>query len=152
MPEFQKWYNGGQADGALLSTDERELCDFYCRLLRLVSTEPCFTSGRFYDLMWVNGGIDTSKVYAYLRHTDNEAMLVVVNFDHGNGKEFRLRVPDDAVSAFCKSNAQVVELSFKAVFGDALDAKISLEQLITSGVEIKLKPQYGGIFKLKIEN
>lgn len=149
VPEFQKWYNGGKADGALLSTDERELRDFYCRLLRLASTESCFTSGRFYDLMWVNGGIDTSKVYAYLRHTDNEAMLVVVNFDHNNGKEFRLRVPDDAVSAFCKSNAQVVELTFTAVFGNAPDAKISLEQLTTCGVEIKLQAQSGVIYKVE---
>ena len=149
VPEFQKWYNGGQADGALLNADERELRDFYCRLLRLASTEPCFTSGRFYDLMWVNGGIDTSKVYAYLRHTDNEAMLVVVNFDHDNGKEFRLRVPDDAVSAFCKSNAQVAELSLTAVFGNAPDAKISPEQLTTSGVEIKLQSQSGVIYKVE---
>ena len=148
VPEFQKWYNSGQADGALLNADERELRDFYCRLLRLASTEPCFTSGRFYDLMWVNGGIDTSKVYAYLRHTDNEAMLVVVNFDHDNGKEFRLRVPDDAVSAFCKSNAQVGELTLTAVFGNAPDAKISLEQLTTYGVEIKLQAQSGVIYKV----
>lgn len=150
VPEFQKWYNGGQADGALLADEESGLRDFYCRLLQLASTESCFTSGRFYDLMWVNGGIDTSKVYAYLRHTDNEAMLVVVNFDHENGKEFRLRVPDDAVSAFCKSNAQVVELSLTAVFGNAPDAKISLEQLTTSGVEIKLQAQSGVIYKVRI--
>lgn len=149
VPAFQKWYNGGKADGALLSTDERELRDFYCRLLRLASTESCFTSGRFYDLMWANNcNVDASKVYAYLRHIEGRAKLVVVNFDHENGKEFRLRVPDDAVSAFCKSNAQVGELTFTAVFGNAPDAKISPEQLTTSGVEIKLQAQSGMIYKV----
>ncbi|MBR4621036.1 MAG: alpha amylase C-terminal domain-containing protein [Salinivirgaceae bacterium] len=148
VPEFQKWYNGGQADGALLADEACGLRDFYYSLMKVVTSEPCFTSGRFYDLMWVNGGIDTSKVYAFLRYTDNEAMLVVVNFDHENGKEFRLRVPDDAVSAFCKSNAQVAELSLTAVFGNAPDAKISPEQLTTSGVEIKLQPQSGVIYKV----
>ena len=49
MPEFVKWVNDHRYDGARLSPEQRELRDFYARLLRLVG-EPAFRDGEFIAL------------------------------------------------------------------------------------------------------
>lgn len=145
VPAFQRWYNGGKADGALLSTDERELRDFYCRLLRLASTEPCFTSGRFYDLMWANNcNVDASKVYAYLRHIEGRAMLVVVNFDSENAKSFHLRIPAHAFSVVGISAGD--RLSLTTAFGAISNETVSFQQVMNSGINVHLQPMSGIVY------
>lgn len=145
VPVFQKWYNGGQADGALLSTDERELRDFYCRLLRLASTESCFTSGRFYDLMWANNcNVDASKVYAYLRHIEGRAMLVVVNFDSENAKSFHLRIPAHAFSIVGISAGD--RLSLTTAFGAISNETVSVQQVMNTGINVHLQPMSGIVY------
>ena len=49
MPELAKWVNGHRYDGARLSTEQRELRDFYARLLHLAG-EPAFRDGDFLPL------------------------------------------------------------------------------------------------------
>jgi len=49
MPELVKWVNGHRYDGARLSAEQRELREFYARLLRLVG-EPAFRDGVFFGL------------------------------------------------------------------------------------------------------
>ncbi|MEO7319276.1 MAG: alpha-amylase family glycosyl hydrolase [Chthoniobacteraceae bacterium] len=53
MPEFTKWVNGHRYDGTRLSAVQRELRDFYARLLRLVG-EPAFRDGDFTALNRAN--------------------------------------------------------------------------------------------------
>ncbi len=49
MPELVKWVNGHRYDCARLSSTQRELRDFYARLLHLVG-EPAFRDGEFIAL------------------------------------------------------------------------------------------------------
>ena len=53
MPELVKWVNGHRYDGAPLSTAQRELRDFYARLVRMVG-EPAFRDGDFHALNHAN--------------------------------------------------------------------------------------------------
>ena len=148
VPQFQKWFNNGKADCSQLTDSEKELRDFYCNLLRLASTERCFTEGRFYDLMWANNGtLDASKIYAYLRHVGTEAMLVIVNFDQQNAKDFQLRIPDHAFGTMgVPTNGKV---SLKAVLGQAPDKNIDVQQIIDKGIDICLQPLSGVIYSIK---
>lgn len=84
-----------------LRTDERHLHDAYVRLLRLCNTEPALHKGSFFDLMYVNydgcGGFDPNRHYAFLRHTENDLLLVVSNFS-GEASQVGVRIPGHAFS------------------------------------------------------
>ena len=84
-----------------LRTDERHLHDAYVRLLRLCNTEPALREGAFFDLMYVNydgcGGFDPNRHYAFLRHTENDLLLVVSNFS-GEASQVGVRIPGHAFS------------------------------------------------------
>lgn len=53
MPELVKWVNGHRYDGGRLSAAQRDLREYYRRLLRLIG-EPAFRDGAFYGLNYAN--------------------------------------------------------------------------------------------------
>ncbi len=108
--DLVKWVNGGKYDGGGLSPEQRELRDWYARLIR-VTREPAFTRGEFYGLNHANkenpayGRLPGETcsghwLYAYLRRDaeTRQAFLVVANF-HGTARMdgVRLRVPEHAL-------------------------------------------------------
>lgn len=74
------------------------LVDLYTRLLHFAASEPAITEGKFFDLMYVNppsDHFDPHRQYAFLRATDEEWILVCVNFDDVP-RDIRLRIPSHA--------------------------------------------------------
>lgn len=110
MPEFQKWVNGGAFDGGGLSGEQRELRDWYGRLLKLVK-EPAFANGDFYGLNWANrdqpgfgrlaGEMASGHwLYAFLRRDPErgQTFLVVANFHPQETLQgVRVVIPEDAL-------------------------------------------------------
>ncbi|MDX6766436.1 MAG: alpha-amylase family glycosyl hydrolase [Candidatus Methylacidiphilales bacterium] len=91
MPEFAKWVNGGKFDGGRLSAAQKDLREFYGRLVRLAN-EPAFRDGDFYPLNPDNepnpayGRLGDEKasghwLYGYLRRDQatGQAFLVLAN-------------------------------------------------------------------------
>ena len=91
MPEFAKWVNGHRYDGANLSGAQRELREWYGRLMRLAG-DPAMACGEFIPLNSLNidnpaygrlpgEGASGHWLYAYIRHDPGtrRTMLVVVN-------------------------------------------------------------------------
>ena len=112
MPELNKWWNAGAADGAGLSPAQRNLRGWYMRLLQL-RAEPAFTMGDTVFLNHANinnesyGRVDDVTAsghwfFAYLR-TDpgtQSRFLVATNFHRdATLRDLRLRLPDSAVAA-----------------------------------------------------
>lgn len=80
----RNWLNKGRCDGKLTPGQQR-LRDFYRHLLTLCNHEKAISSGRFFDLMYVNydhPGFNPHRHYAYLRSSGDETILIVVNFDN----------------------------------------------------------------------
>ncbi|NPV35675.1 MAG: alpha-amylase [Bacteroidales bacterium] len=95
MPELQKWVNNGRFDGKHLSKDQIKLRTIYKDILSLAQ-QPAVATGDFYDLMWVNQHYpapDPQKIFAWLRHTAEQKMLFLVNFDTDHTHTFRLFIP-----------------------------------------------------------
>jgi glycosidase len=92
VPEHQKWMNDGAFDGGRLSESQLALRDFYKRLLTISGTYPAITKGKFYHLP-LNERHLGSKVYAYVRYTENQRLLVVVNFDRTGIFEAEVNIP-----------------------------------------------------------
>ncbi|RZK52424.1 MAG: alpha-amylase, partial [Pedobacter sp.] len=101
VPNHQKWMNNGAFDGGKLSDDEKNLRQFYSKLLNLVTTNEAISNGNFYELLQANKSSTgfNDRVYAYLRYTENKRVLVLANF---NRKETKLNVnlPKDVLAAF----------------------------------------------------
>lgn len=109
LPELSKWYHGGLCDGALLSDEQRELREWYGKLIRALKA-PAFSCGCFYGLNHANkhneayGRIDGEQVsghwlYSYLRRDSKRgnAYLVVVNLHPDRLMQgVRIRIPADA--------------------------------------------------------
>jgi len=98
----RRWFNGGNADGGLLSAQEQSLRSLYRRVLRLLNSEPAIYRGSFFDLMYVN--FDNHRFsphtnYAFLRH-DKEGgttLLIAVNFSD-TPRTIDINVPELAFS------------------------------------------------------
>jgi glycosidase len=97
MPEHQKWMNQGKFDGAKLSPAQKQLHDFYKRLLTLAGSSEAIRKGQFYELQDANNlskEYDQHKLYAFVRYTAGQKVLVVVNFSDSQTYTPTLLLPD----------------------------------------------------------
>lgn len=101
IPQHQKWMNHGKFDGGLLSEDERKLREFHKKLFAVVNTEPAIQEGGFYDLILANPEQlnGSNRIYAYIRYTEKDKILIVVNFERSEQRS-SLSFPSDVVQAF----------------------------------------------------
>ncbi len=100
VPEHQKWLNQGKMDGARLSAEQQQLRDFYARLLTLAGSSEAIRRGQFYELQDANNlskEYDQQKVYAFLRYTKGQQVLVVVNFSDTHTYRPTLLIPSEVL-------------------------------------------------------
>ena len=75
VPTLRRWHKGK------LTPAECRLRGIYRQLLRLCNSEKALSCGQFFDLMYANQDkLNPSRQYAYLRHSNGEMVLIVVNF------------------------------------------------------------------------
>lgn len=112
LPELNKWWNNGAADGARLSPEQLGLREWYSRLLKL-QTEPALATGNTFFLNHANrnngfyGKVEDVGpaghwFFSYLRSNPdaNAHFLIATNF-HAKAKlrHIRIRLPDESVKA-----------------------------------------------------
>jgi glycosidase len=147
-PEVQKWFNKGKCDGALLSTDQKTLRTTYSLLLNFVSTSEAIHDGEVYDLQYINRhhqseGFDEQFHFAFLRHTNNEKLLVVVNFNKETTYDTHIRIPMDALT--CMGLDIKKKINFTSVLGKEVIGNLTAGELYEkgnrfSGLKLKLIP------------
>lgn len=102
VPNHQRWMNGGKFDGGQLSQSEKDLRDFYKRLLNFTINSDALM-GKFQEIQTLNRQ-DTAnydeKIYSYVRWSDNEKLIIVNNFDPNHTSTFDLKLPSDIVNAW----------------------------------------------------
>ena len=80
--EMQSYFNGKK----ILNNYQQAICDKYRKLLQIAQM-PISTDGEMYDLIWLNQRnpqFDLFHTYAFIRHTEKQILLIVVNFsDNG---------------------------------------------------------------------
>ena len=101
VPEHQKWVNDLRYDGEHLSESQQQLRRFYQQLLTLAH-EEAIAKGNFYDLYphnrtYTQGFGD--QVYAFLRFTQEQKLLIVTNLDAHHEQRFALKIPRTALQA-----------------------------------------------------
>ena len=99
VPNHQRWMNGGKFDGGKLTQEEKDLRDFYKRLLNF-SLNSSALMGRFQEIQTVNRQVTKgydSGIYAFTRWSDVQKLLVVVNFSWQTTSTFELKIPSDII-------------------------------------------------------
>ena len=102
VPQHQKWLNQGKCDGAKLAPEQKALREFYARLLTVTAASDALRRGRFYELQDANNlgkEYNQRHLYAYLRFTDKQQVLVVVNFSADKTYKPVVQVPAEALAA-----------------------------------------------------
>nr|WP_246010559.1 alpha-amylase family glycosyl hydrolase [Hymenobacter perfusus] len=100
VPEHQKWMNGGKFDGGKLSPEQRQLHDFYARLLTLTSQSDAIRQGKFYELQDANNldaQYNQRQLYTYVRYTGKQKLLIVVNFSPDKTYKPTIRIPQNVL-------------------------------------------------------
>lgn len=150
MPEFQKWVNGGKFDGGRLSAEQRELREWYRKLVA-VTKEPAFTQGEFYGLNHANkenpafGRVDGEMVsghwlYAYLRRDagSGQAFLVVANFNPDKPLDgVKVRIPEEAIEWLGRERPQ---WRFAEALSDGWTAELPATALPDRGLALPGMP------------
>lgn len=96
IKSLQAWTNKGKFDGAKMTDAQRELRDFYQRLLTVTRDDKAIQKGKMYDITYAqNEGFDKNKQFAFIRHSKGETLLIVVNF-HDREQQINVRIPNDA--------------------------------------------------------
>jgi glycosidase len=137
VPEFQKWVNGHAYDGGLLSQQQQQLRSFYDKLVNAVRSNTALREGQFYDLMMANErqyGFN-NKLYAYLRYTTAERVLIVLNFNR-HEQPFTVVLPHDLL--------QSLNISGHTLFTDILNGNQYVSEDIAGGLHVQL-PATGGL-------
>ncbi|UPL49065.1 alpha-amylase family glycosyl hydrolase [Hymenobacter sublimis] len=141
VPEHQKWMNGGKFDGGKLSTEQKQLQDFYVRLLTLSSQSEAIRRGRFYELQDANNldaQYNQRQLYTYLRFTDKQRLLIVANFSPDKTYRPTLRLPKEALQLMG------LEASQFYTYTELLNQAPPVETL-----NLTLAPQSAYIFEIK---
>jgi glycosidase/enterochelin esterase-like enzyme len=100
VPAHQRWMNGGKFDGGALTPDERELRDFYARLLTLSASNPAM-QGDYAEIHSFNRERSPDydeRLFSFVRWQDDERLIVVSNFSDSAAYGLTLAVPPEIVS------------------------------------------------------
>jgi glycosidase len=146
VPHHQRWMNEGKFDGGKLSNSEKELRDFYKRLLNFTIKSEALM-GKFIDLQKVNREQTDNYdpgIYSFARYSKNEKLIIVTNFSWVTTSSFDLKIPSDVIRQL-----ELTDGEYK--IKDELYNKSIVKLLVTNGegtVNIKINPSESFIFKL----
>jgi len=126
VPSVRRWVNDKNFNGGQSTQEEKNLRDFYQRLLSF-TVKSSALMGEFVEIHQYNREKSenyTNRVYSFLRFSGEEKLLILSNFDADNTYHFELEVPSNVVSKL-----------------GLTDGEIELKDML-----------YGGTNSLKIEN
>ena len=146
VPNHQRWMNGGKFDGGQLSNSEKELRDFYKRLLNF-SLKSDALMGKFQEIQTENRnetvGYDPG-MYSYVRWSAKEKLIIVVNFSWLKTSNFNLKIPADVIAKW-----KIKDGDYNII--DQLYKNKSAVLKVQNGIgtmAIKIAPSDSYIFKL----
>lgn len=147
VPTVQRWVNDKNFDGGQSTEAEKDLRDFYKRLLNFTIKSSALM-GEYQDIHTHNRnateGYD-EKLLSFARWSEDEQLIIISNFDAEKAYEIDLKVPDNIVSEW-KLEPGTYTMS------DQLYGEFNTELSVTEGdavMKVSLEPLQSYIFTLK---
>ena len=144
---IRRWRNGNKFDGKLLTAEEKDLQQFYTKVLNICNKEKAIREGQFFDIMYVNynEGMNEHRQYAFLRKHEKELILVVANFDDKLARSW-VKIP---AHAFNCMNIPVCDKEYECK--DLLTGKKEKKALIPDGtIYVEIPANGGRVLKFKL--
>ncbi|MEN8800014.1 MAG: alpha-amylase family glycosyl hydrolase [Flavobacteriaceae bacterium] len=146
VPHFQRWVNDKEFDGGQLSEEEKNLRDFYKRLLNFTISSGALM-GRYEEIHFYNKenteGYDY-RVLSFVRWTQDEKLLVITNFDNERSYDLNLKIPPAVISEWgLPDNQYKME---DVLYGNIVELMVNGNQ---GSLQISLQPLESFILKLK---
>ena len=146
VPNHQRWMNGGKFDGGQLSQVEKDLRDFYKRLLNF-SIDSSALMGSYQEIQGFNRqntvGFDAG-IYAFIRWSETQKLIVITNFSWLTASNFSLKIPSDIIQKWNLKNGFYT-------LTDQLYKKSSIQLQVLNGegnVSISIAPSESFIYQL----
>ncbi|MCB0371708.1 MAG: alpha-amylase [Muricauda sp.] len=147
VPHLQRWVNNKEFDGGQLTDGERELRDFYKRLLNFTIQSDALM-GDYQEIHFFNKehtpGYD-HRVLSFVRWSPNEKLIIVTNFDAQKSYAFDLKIPQDVIGKWeLKDQGYPLQ--------EALYGQVKKSLVITNGegtISVELAPLHSYIFKVE---
>ncbi len=98
LNSIQNWVNDGKFNTVKLTKEQKELRNFYKKLIHVSLSEKAISKGEKYDLAFANSGqhhFNTHWHYAYFRKYKEEIILCVINFQD-TAIEMEVNIPSEA--------------------------------------------------------
>jgi glycosidase len=148
VPSLQRWMNNGKFDGGQSTAEEKELRDFYQRLLNLTISQPAF-SGKYFDLHSANvENTDgySNRIISYARYSDSQKLIVVASFDKENKTTFSLKIPGELIREWKlkPGSVSVTDLLYSDV-----QSELMINETGAGTIEIELSPLGSVILELQ---
>ena len=99
IDQFRRWRNNGLYDTNKLAKEEKEIFNYYTKVLSLCNAEKAISDGQFYDLMYANyenQQMDTNRLFGFIRKEGDETILIVANFSD-EPMQASVRIPAHAI-------------------------------------------------------
>lgn len=146
VPNHQRWMNLGKFDGGLLINEERDLREFYQRLLNFTLTSEAM-KGEFREIHTANRKASTkygNEVYSYVRWSANEKLIIVTNFSGLKPSYFDLIIPTSIINEWgLKDGSYIIK--------DQIYLKRTLKLEVGGGegkIMLNIAPSESFIFKI----
>lgn len=100
VPAHQRWMNRNQFDGGQSTPKEKELRDFYQRLLNFTINSEALM-GQFQEIQTFNRNETAGYgqgVYSFVRWSENEKLIIIANLSKNEETSGYLQVPADVIS------------------------------------------------------
>ncbi len=146
VPNLQKWMNGGKFDGGKLSKDQKELRDFYSRLLNFVDKSPA-VMGEYENIQDYNRKHTTAYdpgLYSYVRFSESEKLAILINFSWKTTSKINFSIPTDVISAWKLKDGKYEMVN--QLYGDKFTLNVSGGK---GEIPLSIKPSESLILKLK---
>ncbi|SDE93522.1 alpha-amylase family glycosyl hydrolase [Cellulophaga baltica] len=148
VPTFQRWVNNKKFDGGQSTEDEKNLRDFYKRLLNFTIGSSALM-GQYQEIHYYNKdhteGYD-HRVFSFCRWSDDEKLIIVTNFDKEKTYDLTLKVPEFMIEKW-KLSSGTFPMEDQLYHDSNPELKVTDTK--RGEFSIQIKPLESFIFKLK---
>ncbi|MEX0272954.1 MAG: alpha-amylase, partial [Flavobacteriaceae bacterium] len=99
VPAHQRWMNNGAFNGGLSTPEERELRDFYKRLLNFTITSGALM-GKYRETHYYNKQYTDSydhRIFSFVRWSEKERLIIISNFDAEKSFDIDFKLPPELI-------------------------------------------------------
>jgi glycosidase len=146
VPHLQRWVNNKKFDGGQSTEDEKQLRDFYKRLLNFTIKSSALVEN-YQDIHWFNRERTewyNDQVLSFVRWSEDEQLIIVSNFNPENTYGFELQLPQNIIEAWQLKNGTY---KFQDVLYNNYNSTLLVENN-QAKIRIDIKPLESFILKL----